>query len=207
MAASRLFGFVCLVLIVSGSASAQDVTRATFKRYMETTGKERAAARAKKEVDEAARALKGVQGGRFASAAQKRMAVDAANKRLKEANARAKNPAPRLPYLTSEQLKAGEVGVLRRIGQTGNEEKDLMNFEVVQVVDASNVIVKMHSIVGDETWLWLKMPTEGIVDDKTYAAGDRIFEVLGTKRYRTVLGGTKTLFELEEKRLDELVGK
>lgn len=93
----------------------------------------------------------------------------------------AKHVAPRV---TLDKMNVGDIGIV-----TDNGRRELL-VKIQQVVDADNVIVSY----GQE-WLWLKIPTAGFVDGRTLTL-DKTMEVTGTRRYSTVVGGSKTVFVL-----------
>lgn len=89
------------------------------------------------------------------------------------------------PKLDAPNLEVGQIGVV-----TVNREKPVM-YEAVQVIDGENVVIKFSGRLH-----WLVAPTKGMVDGRSYSL-DQIVEVKGTKTYKTAIGGTKTVLELE----------
>jgi hypothetical protein len=121
--------------------------------------------------------------------------------------AAAKKPAaeapPKLPELPNDRLLAvGDKGILGGLAP-----------KIVQVIDENNALaeVSLYSRVltsgprGPEhkesrVMVWMKLPTAGLVDGfllgaQTKEYSTRIFEVTGTKTYKTALG-TKTVMVL-----------
>jgi hypothetical protein len=91
-------------------------------------------------------------------------------------------------------------GKVRRIpsgpdsyGLSGSLER----FHVLQVIDDENVLVEVTTYSGlgnrQETWWLTHVSTEGVVDGKDYGWGDELFTYVGTKRYKTAIGGTRTV--------------
>lgn len=76
-----------------------------------------------------------------------------------------------------------------RVGQTG---KLRFQFEVLQIVDGSNMRVKS---AGIDFWI-SGVSTAGMVDGRDYELRTRL-KVSGTKQYKTVTGGSRTVFLLE----------
>jgi len=107
-----------------------------------------------------------------------------------------------LAFFPRGRLRIGDIGHIRSL-------------KVSQVVDDLNVIGEVrwsadrrYKIEGPngaeftkwerlEELVWIgNMSTEGMIDDASYAV-PKVFEVTGTKRYPTALGGTKTVHLIE----------
>lgn len=104
------------------------------------------------------------------------------------------------PDMRIDQLVKGGIGRIRNgsdiIGTTGHA------FDIVQVVDGSNVILRMFGRT-----IWATMPTEGMTDDVQLSADRLVFEVLGTKQYGTALGSTNTVFHVRLFDLDKALAE
>jgi hypothetical protein len=108
-------------------------------------------------------------------------------------------------------LEMGDKGKLRAV-------------RIIQVIDDENVLVERVWIIhgrravslsgGDQVieptikevpeLLWVEVPTKGMVDGKYGAIlSDIPLEVIGTKRYDTSQGGTKTVLHLRPRAKDE----
>lgn len=106
-------------------------------------------------------------------------------------------------------LKVGDFAV----GAFGNP--NLIAGKAVQIIDAKTMLVGVeHISTGGgrySTWAMLKgCPTAGLVDGKTWTdwiplLGKRLVVVSGTTMYKTVSGGTKTVFVLEPLSFDRFM--
>lgn len=98
--------------------------------------------------------------------------------------------AARMPLIAVDSPKAGTVGWLadylpRTLQPVGAAK-------VVQVVNRTNAIVTVN-----DNWFWLaEFDASGVTDGAAISIKDRVFQVVGTRTYKTVIGGTKTLYEL-----------
>lgn len=104
----------------------------------------------------------------------------------------AKVQAPnKLPTLLPEELKTGELG---KLGAEGSF------VEVVQVVDARNMLVKAGS-----RRIWIAdVSTEGLADQQDLVLTN-LFKVAGTKTYRTAGNNTQTVFRLQPVNLEAVL--
>jgi hypothetical protein len=104
--------------------------------------------------------------------------LDARRVRLKDLKA---GDALAMPFLSYDNLKVGDIG------------RPEYGFNVNQIVDESNVIVKY---VG-ETDLWLKgFDTKDLTDDSRINSVDCV-RITGTKKYTTVTGASRTILLAE----------
>ena len=104
------------------------------------------------------------------------------------------------------QAAAGELKVAGlKVGAKGKPVS--IDAKVMQVVDDKSMLVGLedaHTNNGRySTWVMLKVPTTGITDGAFWRggqwkdfAGAEVFAVTGTTTYKTVDGGTKTVFVL-----------
>jgi hypothetical protein len=136
----------------------------------------------------------------------KEAGIRAAERKLDEAKARAANPEPYIPRLGVYSLQAGRIGRLRESVFHVPREQDGQQFAVQQVLDEGSCIASLSKGRGEREVIWLDQPTEGMVDGKTYATGDAIYEVTGTTTYKTAIGGSKTVFRLKLVTIAELTG-
>lgn len=180
------------------------VPRSEFAEFMAGEAKAIGADLARRQVTRAKDELAKVQSARYATKTERAQALAAAKEALAKAEENAQKPAPFLPEMSSASLIIGHVGRLRRPRPEGQPRSESERMTVRQVIDDNNVIITME-VSGKDVWLWLVRPTEGLVDDRDYLTGDILFEVVGTKRYTTVLGGTKTVHQLQRRTLDELL--
>lgn len=150
--------------------------------------------------------------GRISVRAQSRdirdAAVKVAERSLDAAKAQAASPEPFIPRLGVYHLAVGKIGRLREsVGHTPREQ-DGQSFRVEQVIGPRECVatLKRNGTGSERETIWLEEPTGGMVDGKTYATQDAIYEVVGTKTYTTAIGGSKTVFHLRRVTLDELRG-
>lgn len=89
--------------------------------------------------------------------------------------------------MQTNKLHVGGVGVLE------NSWKERINFaEVVQVIDGQNLLAE----VGEQI-VWMSgLNTAGLVDKSRLSVGGKCWEVTRTRKYDTVIGAARTLFEL-----------
>lgn len=133
---------------------------------------------------------------------------------IEESKNKEKDPYPGYPALVTTRLKVGAIGQLEirsndgfRVAIVGYPD-DALPVTVRQIVDANNAIIHL----GPKPWkdpvvVWITTPTKGMVDDHEYDLGRAIVEVIGTKQYDTVSGGTKTIFHLVTRTADELASR
>jgi len=105
---------------------------------------------------------------------------------------------PRLPE--NRALKVGDVGTLDSCSESVPTRA-----WILQVIDENNALIEIRNFRGvdfdrnvlqvKET-VWLTAPTDGMVDDRGYKS-DQIFEVVGTKRYQTARGTSKTVMVIK----------
>lgn len=107
---------------------------------------------------------------------------------------------PEYPELSYERLTIGRIGYLVH-ENFGNP----MTFQVLQIVDEDNLIADIPTsrFLRNKT-VWITTKTAGMTDDSIYECDQSIYEVVGTKQYVTVTGGTKTLLHLVQRSADEL---
>ena len=87
-------------------------------------------------------------------------------------------------------MKVGDIGGLRDTSMW-----------VVQIIDKSTVLVKPNERM--DVCFWMSgIPTKELVDD-SHMTRNEIFEVVGTKKYTTVMGGSSTLFELSPYKISD----
>jgi hypothetical protein len=92
-------------------------------------------------------------------------------------------------YLGWKPLEVGDVGRVEYC-------------TVIQIVDDNNAIVEIgyYPYVSfaslEKDTVWLKNSTRNMVDGRAYTDSG-YYKITGTKRYETVVGGTKTMFVLE----------
>lgn len=146
--------------------------------------------------------------GRITARAQSRDAkeagIRAAERSLDESRAQAENPAPFIPRLAVWHLQVGKIGRLRGWVIHVPRERDGQDFTVTQVLDANSCLASIKSGKGETTVVWLDQPTAGMIDGRTYATDDAIYEVTGTTTYATAIGGSKTVFRLKRTTIEEL---
>lgn len=110
-----------------------------------------------------------------------------------------------MPLLNTWDLKTGAIGVLV-CGISSTEDNDNNRFEILQVVDAKNMIITTlagiavttanYAAANKEMSIWVTgTSTEGLTDGEFFQL-NRIYEVKGTRQYRTAIGGTKTIVEI-----------
>jgi hypothetical protein len=102
-----------------------------------------------------------------------------------------------LGYISKPEV--GETGLLN--AYYDGESIDSITFhgfKILQIIDANNVLglLNIGDGKGKNEIIWLKISTEGMVDDRIYRTGDQYFEVIGTKQYETLLG-QKTVIVLK----------
>lgn len=85
------------------------------------------------------------------------------------------------PLLRPGRMAVGKVGVLYRA------------VEVRQVIDNTTALVAS----GDDTVFILRVDASKLVSDKSYDLGATLYEVAGTTTYKTLLGGTNTVFVVQ----------
>lgn len=104
-------------------------------------------------------------------------------------------------------LKNGEViPVLRlnlskpKIGDFGTVPAD--SIFVTQVIDGKNLLARVLWINDDRDRIervhWVELDTTGIADKMSLDTSKIIFEVMGTKHYETVIGGSSTVWHLRK---------
>lgn len=107
------------------------------------------------------------------------------------------------PGLDPLELKAGDFGCFQlfdkgdggvvRLGRQEAQRPGTMappTFTIRRVIDSRNALATW----GDR-WFWLELDASKIVDDQTVPIADFV-HVVGTKRYATVGGGTKTVLHV-----------
>jgi hypothetical protein len=149
--------------------------------------------------------IRGKNGGyiiNFPSREAKAKHLENAKALLASLQAKSNDPPVAFPEMSCHKLEVGLIGKLRWSRKSPDGEE----CEVVQVVDESNCIIAMGPVRGDSRiWIWRESPTKGLVDGKQYLFGDTIYEVIGTKTYKTAIGGSKTIFHVVPRTADELV--
>ena len=95
-----------------------------------------------------------------------------------------------VPLLALEEIAEGKIG--RVVMRFARERDPLPSFRVVQVIDNQTMLAE-H---GKKVYLLSGVSTKGIVDDDKFSLGSAIFEAPGTHTYKTVLGGTSTVWVL-----------
>jgi len=116
-----------------------------------------------------------------------------------------KKTPKQMPLLNTWDLKTGAIGVLV-CGISSTEDNVNNHFEILQVVDAKNMIITTrtgiavdianYAVANKELSIWVTGTfTEGLTDGE-FVHLKKIFEVIGTRRYRTAIGGTKTIVEI-----------
>jgi hypothetical protein len=114
-----------------------------------------------------------------------------------EADAANTTPERQFGELTVAGIKLGAVGTPDRI-----------DAKVMQVIDANRMLVGIDDARTNngryETWVMVKCPTKGITDGQFWRGGQwagitgsKVLEVTDTTTYKTVRGGSKTVFVLE----------
>lgn len=93
------------------------------------------------------------------------------------------------------------------VGQAGS----LSASEILQITSSTSAIVRLKNLdqktivrpgksfvtAGTEIFVWVEMEsTVGMADGRLYDFGDSLFEVAGTKTYRTAMGTERTAFWL-----------
>lgn len=81
---------------------------------------------------------------------------------------------------------------------------------IVQVIDENAALAELEwvEVIGLDTrfykeLVWLNVSTERMVDGKVSQFGDQQFEVVGTKRYETPSGASKTVLEVSPRKKPE----
>ncbi len=120
------------------------------------------------------------------------------------------------------QAKLRELEIQRMIAKSQIENKEFylggikkgykgtpnwIDCKVLSVVDDNNLLVVLsNSRTGKESvTVWLSVPTtEDLVDGSHWRGGEwyqkveaNMFKVIGTKRYKTIYGNTKTVYHIE----------
>lgn len=122
----------------------------------------------------------------FTSKAEKQKALESIEKSIADTED-ARNAVLASKYVWPDmEPDSLKVGMLGRLGN----ERGPYAFEIQTVVDKSNAIVKTGN-----SYLWLEIPTTGMVDGKRFTFNG-LMEVTGTRTYKTVIGGSKTIFVL-----------
>lgn len=107
------------------------------------------------------------------------------------------------PLLISNTMDIGDFGYLPDHVVPFDGEENSWQFKVQQVVDERNMLVKVTRFShtrGREaaTYLiWVVGQYKGVVDDQNVTFNE-VFRVTGTKQYPTAIGGSKTVFMLEQ---------
>jgi hypothetical protein len=112
----------------------------------------------------------------------------------------------KLPQLSAKALKVGQN--YQTDGGTG-DAKHIANTwaKIIQIVDDDNMLIGIDNGADDKggprysTVVMCKFPTKDLTDDQKGFLADFVkteqVTVSGTTRYKTVGGGTKTVFVLE----------
>lgn len=176
--------FLC-VLALSPVAISQDEINKAYLRQVNLTQQYRVAA----------------QKGRFLSAENEIAAIkkkykNASKAQLDVLTAEAKNMAATAKS-EIKKIYEDDFGVLNlaspvagEVGFLGDGEH-LVLVKVLQVTGPDSALVKY----GNLTYM-LEVKTDGVVDDANYSFTN-VFLVLGTTTYKTVTGGTNTVFKLQ----------
>jgi len=93
-----------------------------------------------------------------------------------------------LPIFSLGSMAVGDAGLI-----------GVYNVRIRQIIDENQMLVQWSS---DPPFL-VKVPTKGLVDDRTFPLYG-FFVVSGTRKYETVVGGTNTVFVLEQVDLEWL---
>lgn len=119
---------------------------------------------------------------------------------------KAKASPHEMPKLYLWDLAVGDIGRLAG-GLPSSDDPRENRFQVLQVVDDDSMLIQSHgkgytgnaanvAIRRVQKTAWVSgVSTAGITDDE-YIPLSQVFEVKGTKRYQTALGGSSTVFEL-----------
>ena len=111
--------------------------------------------------------------------------------------------AARQAYETARHRELTVIGL--KDGASGVPER--IDAKVMQVIDQGQMLVGIDDARTNNglyaTWIMVKCPTKGIVDGKFWrggqwkeVTGSEVLIVSGTTTYKTVTGGTKTVFVL-----------
>lgn len=107
--------------------------------------------------------------------------------------------APIWPNLSSA-LAVGVVGRFPAKGQSfAIRVRTIVNEDEMLIAPADQGVSVSGGIV-EFPWtpVWVKgISTKGLVDNAPVAFGEQVFVVTGTKQYKTVGGGSKTVFQIE----------
>ena len=183
--------FTAVLLLLAVGEDQQILTRDNLAEWVRKDGRILGMLQAQERVRQAGAILANAKYQGADKAAIKRW-----QKELGEAKAALKKPGIGWPEMFADHLQVNQIGVLRRrFVRPGDDQAQ--RYEVLQIIDANNMIVQMEMMSrGIFDSLWLEIPTSGKADERNYLTGDQVFEVVGTKRYETAIGGTKTIFHL-----------
>jgi hypothetical protein len=96
------------------------------------------------------------------------------------------------PPMNTHELAVGSIGPFPQLSFRPGA-----NAKLIQVVDPDNAIIRLGgSDFSEKTNTWAKLSTAGLVDDQ-FVALEGVWEVTGTKTYRTALG-SRTIFVVEQ---------
>ncbi len=106
-----------------------------------------------------------------------------------------------LPWF--HHLEVGQVGILQP-QYIPKEEKQSYSWyiDVIQIINDQEMIVERREpqetgFRPHETTLWLKGFSTTTLTDKSFFHPEQIYQVTGTKRYTTVIGGSNTILLIE----------
>lgn len=211
-----------LACSVVGAEDGDGITRAELKAWNAGPGKELAKNYTKKQVAELEKKLEHLKDAKVNSRAENGQTVTIRNKQYlafkttKDKNAAIDEVKKQIvaekesaaevdyPYLLVRNLSVGRIGRLAFQLEDGPQVVSSevgVPITVVQVVDDKNLIGRLGT---EDNFVWLTTSTVGVVDDQKYAMIGRLVEVVGTKQYTTVAGGTKTVFHLVERTVKDL---
>lgn len=84
-------------------------------------------------------------------------------------------------------MKAGSIGVL-----VDPNRHFVVSAQVERVIDAKSVILRL-GYIGSDRLVSLETDTSGLIDDQNFETEGKLFEMVGTKTYKTAEGKSKTV--------------
>lgn len=219
---ARLAWVVALLCAFAEAEEGDGISRSDLKSWNSGPGKELAKNYTKKTISNLEKKLDQLKAAKVNPRAENGQTVvirgkeylafrttkdkNAAIDEIKKQIAAEKESAPEIDYptLLVRNLAIGRIGRIRFQLEDGPQVVSSeigVPITVAQVIDDKNLIGRFGN---EDNFVWLTTSTVGVVDDQKYAMIGRLVEVVGTKQYATVSGGTKTVFHLVERTPKEL---
>jgi hypothetical protein len=96
-----------------------------------------------------------------------------------------------MPDLLLDEIGVGKAGILTYPGNVNVRDPKEIKAKIIQIVNDNEMLMEIFG----QTF-WVKLPTEGLVDDKQIILNG-LFVVICTKKYSTSMGGSKTVYVIE----------